>query len=275
MKEKLFESVFINIEFCNKTLLVGCLYRSPFSDVQSNEIFVSTLKNCLNLVKCNQKCIITGDLNYDLANCENEHVSNFTEIMFENCYFPLINKPTRITDSSASVLDHMWTNIHDESIKSGISTSPISDHLPVFMYLNCDSQPKSPTPNLTRCFSSTNKFKSVLENIDINLILNETLPNFAFELLMESYSQAFNQGFPLKAFPPNDIKFNKRWYDDELHQLILNKDKLFKKCISKKSPTLKAKYNMALYIYFHTLQAKKSNYYVLQFEKYKFNLKAT
>ena len=42
-KRKLFESVFINIEFCNKTLLVGCLYRSPSSDVQSNEIFVSTL----------------------------------------------------------------------------------------------------------------------------------------------------------------------------------------------------------------------------------------
>ena len=112
MKEKLFESVFINIEFCNKTLLVGCLYRSPSSDVQSNEIFVSTLKNCLNLVKINQKCIITGDLNYDLANCENEHVNNFTEIMFENCYSPLINKPTRITDLSASVLDHMWTNIY-------------------------------------------------------------------------------------------------------------------------------------------------------------------
>ena len=67
MKEKLFKSVFINIEFCNKTLLVGCLYRSPSSDVQSNEIFVSTLKNCLNLLKFNQKCIITGDLNYDLA----------------------------------------------------------------------------------------------------------------------------------------------------------------------------------------------------------------
>ena len=137
------------------------------------------------------------------------------------------------------------------------------------MYLNCDSQPKSPTPNLTRCFSSTNinKFNSLLENIDISLILNETLPNSAFEILMESYSQAFNQSFPLKAFPPNNIKFNKPWYDDELHQLMLNKDKLFKKFICKKSPTLKAKYNMARNIYFHTLQAKKSDYYALLFEK--------
>ena len=103
--------------------MVGCLYRSSSRDAQSNEIFVSTVKNCLNLVKFNQKCIITGDLNYDLANCENEHVNNFTEIMFEN-----INKPTRIINSSASVLDHMWTNIYDESIKSGIFTSPISDY---------------------------------------------------------------------------------------------------------------------------------------------------
>ena len=79
------------------------------------------------------------------------------------------------------------------------------------------------------------------------------LPNSAFELLMESYTQVFYQSFPLKAFPPNNVKFNKPWYYDELHQLVLNKDKLFKKFISKKSPTLKAKYNMAQNIYFHTL----------------------
>ena len=36
MKEKLFKSVFITIEFCNKTLPVGCLYRSPSSDTQRN-----------------------------------------------------------------------------------------------------------------------------------------------------------------------------------------------------------------------------------------------
>ena len=54
--------------------------------------------------------------------------------------------------------------------------------------------------------------------------------------------------------------------------LMLNKDKLFKKFIRKKSPTLKAKYNMARNVYFHTLQAKKSNYYALLFEKNKFSL---
>ena len=32
---------------------------------------------------------------------------------------------------------------------------------------------------------------------------------------------------------------------------------------------------MARNVYFHTLQAKKSNYYVLLFEKNKFNMKAT
>ena len=92
---------------------------------------------------------------------------------------------------------------------------------------------------------------------------------------MESYSQAVNQSFPLKTFSPNNIKFNKPWYDDELHQLMLNKDKLFKKFICKKLPTLKAKYNMARNINFHTLPAKKSNNYALIFEKNKRNLKAT
>ena len=93
--------------------------------------------------------------------------------------------------------------MYDGSIKCGVITSPVSDHLPVFMCLNRDSQPKSPTPNLTRCFSSLHKkIYSLLKNIDTSLISNETLSNVAFELLKEICSQAFNQSFPLQVFPP-------------------------------------------------------------------------
>ena len=53
------------------------------------------------------KCIITGDLNYDLLNLENTQVRNFVELMHKNYYFPVINKPTRFSDNSATVIDHI------------------------------------------------------------------------------------------------------------------------------------------------------------------------
>ena len=56
--------------------------------------------------------IITGVFNYDLLNFENTLISNFVEMMNENYYFPVINKPTRFSNISATVIDHYSTNLH-------------------------------------------------------------------------------------------------------------------------------------------------------------------
>ena len=67
-------------------------------------------------------------------------VCNFTEMMLESHYIPVINKPTRITDTSATVLDYIWTNLHLQQIKSGVILNPLSNHLPVCMCLNLNKQ---------------------------------------------------------------------------------------------------------------------------------------
>ena len=52
--------------------------------------------------------------------------------MLNFLFYPLINRPTRITDDTATVIDHIWSNILANSTMSGILTNKISDHLPVF-----------------------------------------------------------------------------------------------------------------------------------------------
>ena len=49
--------------------------------------------------------------------------------------FPIINVPTRISNSTATVLDHFWTNIIDLPVKSAVIVNPVSDHLPVYINL--------------------------------------------------------------------------------------------------------------------------------------------
>ena len=89
--------------------------------------------------------------------------------MLEGHYFPVINKPTCITDTSATVLDHIWTNLHQQQIKSGVILNPLSDHLPVYMCFNLNKQ-NLYRPQQKRSFTSQNitKFNEMLENIDIN-----------------------------------------------------------------------------------------------------------
>ena len=46
-----------------------------------------------------------------------------------------INKPTRISISTKSFLDHMYTNDFNQSLFSGIALCDISDHLPTFIFI--------------------------------------------------------------------------------------------------------------------------------------------
>ena len=141
MNKKIFESIFIKIQLHNENLFCGNIYRSPFNDSRLNENFLNNLYNCIhNSNESLNKCFITGDFNYDLSIQDNEHVCNFIKMMLEGHYFPVINKPTRITDSSATVLDHIWTNLHHQHIKSGVILNPLSDHLPVYMCFNLNKQ---------------------------------------------------------------------------------------------------------------------------------------
>ena len=107
MNEKTFESIFIKIDIQNIDVLCGNIYRSPSNNIHSNEVFINSLHNCLDIIGPNKKCFIVGDLNYNLANHDKSHVSNFTKLMLEKSYFSVINLPSRISDSNATVLDHI------------------------------------------------------------------------------------------------------------------------------------------------------------------------
>ena len=71
--------------------------------------------------------------------------------------FPLIDRPTRITSHSATLLDNIFTNVFDNKIKSGIFVSNITDHYPIFQItssLSIKSHPDRPKYN--RSFSHCN-----------------------------------------------------------------------------------------------------------------------
>ena len=63
----------------------------------------------------------------------NTNVRDFFNLIFQNGIFPLINRPTRVTKSSATIIDHVLTNtIIDSEVQSGIIKADISDHFAVF-----------------------------------------------------------------------------------------------------------------------------------------------
>ena len=55
----------------------------------------------------------------------------YLDMLHSNNISPIITKPTRITNYTATLIDHIYTNNTKQMI-SGIATIDISDHLPTF-----------------------------------------------------------------------------------------------------------------------------------------------
>ena len=110
---------------------MGTIYRAPKQDRFWNNQFKVQLKNALVVNVSKNKAYIMGDLNYDLLQDSHSFTDDFVDIMYDHSFYPIINKPTRITQSSSTCLDHIWTNIHDKNISSVIITHKIADHSPV------------------------------------------------------------------------------------------------------------------------------------------------
>ena len=74
-----------------------------------------------------------GDFNIDLLKFQShEKTKYFIESMLTTGYLPVITKPTRVTDHSATLIDHIYSNSKSLNYKSGIVITDVADHVGTF-----------------------------------------------------------------------------------------------------------------------------------------------
>ena len=138
-------------------------------------------------------------------------------------FLPHIVQPTRISTTSKTLTDNIFSNIHTPNSISGNLTASISDHLPQFLiapdiFLN-SSPPKS------------NIYKRDWNNFDQkNFILDYLAVDWADVIKSENKNIDFSSECFLKKF---NLILN------TYLPLILIKNKLLTKFIELKKPTLK------------------------------------
>ena len=74
-----------------------------------------------------------GDINIKLLNFE-RHIKTeyYLEGLFSNEFVPIIVKPTRITASSVTLIDHMYTNNMTATGQASIIITDLADHFGTF-----------------------------------------------------------------------------------------------------------------------------------------------
>lgn len=103
--------------------MVG-LYRSNNNDIKS---FISSLDHFLEQHSNNVYCIIAGDININICdqNLSNVYLNTMASYEFVYC----INEYTRVTNSTQSCIDHIFTrNIDISTIEAFILKCVVTDH---------------------------------------------------------------------------------------------------------------------------------------------------
>ena len=102
--------------------VIGCIYRPPSYSLTS---FNDSLTNKLSILLQKKKHIlIAGDfkVNVDPLMRGDSNTQNFKNIFSHNFLYPLISRPTRLTNHSATVIANIYSNASDLSTtwRSGI-----------------------------------------------------------------------------------------------------------------------------------------------------------
>ena len=117
----------------------------------------------------NKKAVILGDRNIDLLKYDINNMTNmYLDNIISRCFVPKILRPTRITATSPTLIDHIYSNIRTEHFTSGILINDVADHLGIFYSLENTKKSQRPQYQSNRIFSEKNmrKFNAMLEQMD-------------------------------------------------------------------------------------------------------------
>ena len=104
------------------------MYRSPSSSPKN---FLDTYRSNLQRLSRhkNKTIILAGDTNIDLIQHENSmDAQDLTDTSLTHGFTEVISRPTRITDHSATLIDHIFTNSLEHTTSAGVVMVDTSDH---------------------------------------------------------------------------------------------------------------------------------------------------
>jgi exonuclease III len=286
-KQNQFDGIFIELQPKNRQtrpLVLGNIYRSPsFNNISDFSQNLSAIIEKLN--NENKDIVIVGDLNVDLIKSNtHKETSEFLDNMISQDLFPKITLPTRITHTSATLIDHIYSNNKNSSTIAGTLKTDISDHFSNFIFQNW-----TPSSIRPKFITYRNYSKSAIETLNKALnetnwtrILDNTNVDTAYDQFHDKYNSLINEHLPIVTTKFNKYKHKiNSWITKGILKSLKTKDQLYRKTVRLKQSKnnsydfYKNKYDLYKQIYNKLLRAAKQQYWTDQFNLCRNNMKTT
>ena len=232
---------------------------------------------------------IFGDFNINLLKIHPKpHYNAFFENMLSSDFYPKITLPTRICDTSSTIIDNIYSNEIDCFDNSGIFINHISDHQAIFTTtstkFNSEMQDQYVTIQ-TNDDASLNNFVTELRNMNMTDCLNNNVnanPSKNYDIFIKLLQDAKDKHLPVRKIKFNKYKYKKnKWITRGILKSINTKNKLYK--VLRQSDTedveafesIKIRFNRFHNILRQSIKEAKRIYFVRTFERFKYDIKQT
>jgi Reverse transcriptase (RNA-dependent DNA polymerase) len=283
--DKILDCLFIEVRTASKKkFIIGNFYRTnarftAISEKYQYETFSDLLSNFLtDINESGIPTYIVGDFNLDILkfnSCEN--CTDYINNLFLHGFLQIVSRPTRCTNTSATLLDHILTNDIRVNYDTCILLSKMSDHFPVISFLNSEPKPSNEYI-VTRFLTEPNilRFKENLSNINWSHVTDCIDTQLSYDLFSETFLDLYNLHFPITRVKLNrNIHKLEQWFTQGL--LVSRRRKLYLAKCAIKSPSIinKESYNQYRNVYNRIVRASKKLCFENELEKHKANLKVT
>ena len=160
---------------------------------------------------------------------------------------PTIKKPTRVTRTTATAIDHILTNsFTDRNFKTAIFKSDVSDHFSICFILP-STKPK--TENKTsfifkRIFNveTKNLFKQDLYKTNWKDIEAFTDPNEAYKAFLERFLLLYDKNFPIRKIKIKAKDLESPWITNGIKKSSKKKQRLYQKFLKTRTEKNESEY---------------------------------
>lgn len=211
--DDLMESLTIEIASVQfKSITLSCIYRTPGSCIEQ---FTTTVVDLIRKIGNKKMLFVCGDFNIGLLKWkEHKLTTDFCNTMFSFGLWPLINKPSRITKDTATLIDNIFSTAIVQTT-SGLLINDISDHLPIFMIMHSTKSLNAPQNSellfrlrRLRTPGRLESLKEELKSCNWETVYVEN-PNQAYEAFLIKFLNVYDKHCPIKKYLVKGKDLNK------------------------------------------------------------------
>ena len=227
LESDLVESLWFESNISKSSILIGFVYRNPASDSIWYDDFITMMEKIEN-TENGKDILLLGDFNVNFL--KNNPTWDATISLFN--LHQIIQAPTRVTNSTKSLIDHIYTNSPDRIKHSTVHQTSMSDHFTVQCTLDYKiSRIHTNTQSIItyRSFKHFNHihFCNDLDSCAFNEIYQTDDPDEAFSSFNKVFCAVYNKHAPIKKKRVKTLSMPP-WLNPEIKAAISRRDK-FKK----------------------------------------------